>query len=46
MLKHRILGFQPHLRLEWRGQDGRNKPNQPDHPVSLGDSVTLRHQLG
>jgi hypothetical protein len=25
MPKHRVLSFKPQLRLEWRGQDGRNR---------------------
>jgi hypothetical protein len=40
MSKHRVLSFKPHLRLEWRGQDGQNETEQPDHSASLGDSIT------
>src|ERR1700733_1574946 len=40
MSKHRILSFKPQLRLEWRGQDGQNETEQPDHSASLGDSTT------
>src|SRR5580704_2240899 len=40
MSKHRVLSFKPQLRLEWRGQDGQNKAEQPDHSASLGDSIT------
>jgi hypothetical protein len=40
MSKHRILSFKPQLRLEWRGQDGQNETEQPDHSGSLGDSIT------
>src|SRR5216684_4396863 len=40
MSKHRVLGFKPQLRLEWRGQDGQNETKQPDHSASLGDSIT------
>jgi hypothetical protein len=40
MSKHRVLGFKPYLRLEWRGQDGQNEKEQPDHSASLGDSIT------
>jgi hypothetical protein len=40
MSKHRVLNFKPYLRLEWRGQDGQNETEQPDHLASLGDSVT------
>src|ERR1700687_653437 len=38
--KHRVLSFKPQLRLEWRGQDGQNETEQPDHFASLGDSIT------
>src|ERR1700716_2227507 len=38
--KHRVLSFKPHLRLEWRGQDGQSETEQPDHSASLGDSLT------
>src|SRR5712675_547231 len=40
MSKHRVLSFKPQLRLEWRGQDGQSETEQPDHSVSLGDSIT------
>src|SRR5260370_30070866 len=39
MSKHRVLGFKPQLRLEWRGQHGQNETEQPDHSTSLGDSI-------
>jgi hypothetical protein len=39
MSKYRVLGFKPQLRLEWRGQDGENEAEQPDHSTSLGDSI-------
>jgi hypothetical protein len=39
MLKHRVLSFKPHLRLEWRGQDGQNETEQPDRSASLCDSI-------
>jgi hypothetical protein len=39
MSKHRVLSFKPYLRLEWRGQDGQNETEQPDHSTSLGDSI-------
>jgi hypothetical protein len=35
MSKHRILSLKPQLRLEWRGQDGKNETVQPDHSASL-----------
>src|SRR6202035_353422 len=40
MSKHRVLSLKPQLRLEWRGQDGQNETEQPDHSASLGDSIT------
>src|SRR6476660_4953911 len=40
MPQHRILSLKSQLRLEWRGQDGQNETEQPDHSTSLGDSVT------
>jgi hypothetical protein len=39
MSKHRVLSFKSQLRLEWRGQDGQNETEQPDHSASLGDSI-------
>src|SRR5499427_2225865 len=43
MSKHRVLGFKPQLRLEWRGQDGQSEAEQSNHPASLGDSITASH---
>src|SRR5674476_820859 len=40
MPKHRVLSLKPHLRLEWRGQDGQDETQKPYHSASLGDSVT------
>ena len=40
MSKHRVLSSKPQLRLEWRGQDGQNETEQPDHSASLGDAIT------
>src|SRR4030088_2809580 len=40
MSKHRVLSLKPQLRLEWRGQDGHNETEQPNHSASLGDSIT------
>src|SRR3984893_14964294 len=40
MSKHRVLSLKPQLRLEWRGQNGQNETEQPDHSASLGDSIT------
>jgi hypothetical protein len=40
MSKHRVLSLKPQLRLEWRGQDGQNETEQPDHSAGLGDSIT------
>src|ERR1700704_4837409 len=45
MSKHRVLSFKPQLRLEWRGQDGQNETEQPDHSASLGDSTTSSTQI-
>src|ERR1700730_3276428 len=45
MSKHRVLSFKPQLRLEWRGQDGQNETEQPDHSASLGDSVTASTRI-
>src|ERR1700688_2525151 len=45
MSKHRILSFKPQLRLEWRGQDGQNETEQPDHSASLGDSITASTRI-
>src|SRR5229473_209459 len=45
MSKHGVLGFKPQLRLEWRGQDGQNETEQPDHSASLGDSITSSTQI-
>src|SRR6202021_1701919 len=39
--KHRVLSLKPQLRLEWRGQDGQNETEQPDHSASLSDSITI-----
>jgi hypothetical protein len=40
MSKQRVLSLKSQLRLEWRSQDGQNETEQPDHPASLGDSIT------
>jgi hypothetical protein len=45
MSKHRVLSFKPQLRLEWRGQDGQNETEQPDHSASLGDSTASSTQI-
>src|SRR5947208_13568017 len=45
MSKHRVLSFKPQLRLEWRGQDGQNETEQPDHSASLGDFITSSTQI-
>jgi hypothetical protein len=36
MSEHRVLSFEPQLRLEWLGQDGQK--NQRDHRTNLADS--------
>jgi hypothetical protein len=43
--KHRVLSFKPQLRLEWRGQDGQNETEHPDHSATLGDSITSSTQI-
>jgi hypothetical protein len=45
MSKHRVLSFKPQLRLEWRGQDGQNETEQPDHSASLSDSITASTRI-
>jgi hypothetical protein len=45
MSKHRVLGFKPQLRLKWRGQDGENEIEQPDHSANLGDSITASTRI-
>src|SRR3982074_1072531 len=45
MSKYRILSFKPQLRLEWRGRDGQNETEQPDHSANLGDSITASTQI-
>src|SRR6202035_2835803 len=45
MSKHRVLSFKPHLRLEWRGQDGQSETEQPDHSANLGDSITASTRI-
>ena len=45
MSKHRVLSFKPQLRLEWRGQDGQNETEQPDHSANLGDSITASTRM-
>jgi hypothetical protein len=46
MSKHRVLSFKPHLRPEWRGQDGQSETEQPDHSASLGDSIAPSRRIG
>jgi hypothetical protein len=46
MSQHRVLSFKPRLRLEWRGQDGQNETEQPDHSASSGDSITSSTPIG
>src|SRR5258707_9564174 len=38
MSKHRVLSVK--LGIEWRGHDGQNETERPDHSASLGDSIT------
>jgi hypothetical protein len=46
MSENRILRLKPQLRLEWRGKDGQNETEQPDHSASLGDSITSSTRIG
>jgi hypothetical protein len=46
MSKRRVLGFKPQPRLERRGQNGQHETEQPDHPASLGDSITSSTRTG
>src|SRR5258708_33076429 len=46
MSKHRVLSLKPQLRPEWRGKDGQNETEQPDHSASLGDSITSSTRIG
>jgi hypothetical protein len=39
MSKHRVLGFKPQLRPEWRGQDRQSEADQRDHRANLADSI-------
>jgi hypothetical protein len=36
----RILGLESHVRSERRDQDGQNEPEEPDHLISLRDSLS------
>src|SRR6267154_6632708 len=40
MSKHGVLSLKPQRRLQWRGDDGQNETEQPDHSANLGDSIT------
>jgi hypothetical protein len=42
MPKHRVLSLKPQLRLEWRGQDGHNETEQPNHSASRNSWHTLQ----
>src|SRR6476646_6659764 len=39
--QRRDLSLEPRLRSERRDQDGPNEPEEPDHPISLRDSLSL-----
>jgi hypothetical protein len=45
MSKHRVLGFKPQLRLDWRGRDAQNETEQPDHSANLGDFITASTRI-
>ena len=34
MPKYRVLSLKPHLRLDWRGQDGQDETQKPDQAAS------------
>jgi hypothetical protein len=46
MSERSILSLKPAPRLDWRGQDGQNETEQPDHSASLGDSITSSTRIG
>jgi hypothetical protein len=39
--EHRDLRLEPRLGSERRDQDGQNEPEEPNHPISLRDSLSL-----
>src|ERR1035441_85309 len=43
--ERRILSFKPALRLEWYGQESKKYTQQPEHWVSIGDSITPSTQI-
>jgi hypothetical protein len=45
MSENRILRLKPALRLEWRGQHGKNKPDQRDHRANLSDSIVQQARI-
>ena len=45
MPKHRVLSLKPHLRLDWRGQDGQDEKQKPDHSASLDVMSVPRARL-
>src|SRR6476660_6357031 len=38
MSERGILSLQPDPRFDWRGHDGHDETQEPDHSASLGDS--------
>src|SRR5258708_33471637 len=46
MSENRIFRLKPALRLEWRGQHGKNKPDQRDHRTNLSDSIVQETRIG
>ena len=46
MSERGILSLKPDLRLEQRGHDGQDKPEEPDHRGNLADSSLNKPQLG
>jgi hypothetical protein len=46
MPKHRVLGLEPHLRLERRGHGGQDETEKSDHSASLGNIITSSTRTG
>src|ERR1700737_518878 len=46
MSKHRVLGLEPHLRLERRGHGGQDETEKSDHSAGLGNIITSSTRTG
>src|SRR6476659_1404128 len=44
--ERRILRLKPRVRSERRHQDGQNEPEEPDHPISIPDSLSRSTRRG